>query len=127
MKKLNAARNAALLAASALLFSCAAKKTDVVLSIVWQGVFSSGGTVTQPVPGEYNAAENWLDKTRAGNTAHIDHANVFFQIPSEEKANPVVFLHGYGQSRTGWQSTPDGREGWADLFLKNRRSVFLVD
>ena len=39
----------------------------------------------------------------------------------------MVFLHGYGQTRTGWQSTPDGREGWSDLFLKKGYSVFLVD
>lgn len=39
----------------------------------------------------------------------------------------MVFLHGYGQTRTGWQSTPDGREGWTDLFLKKGYSTFLVD
>ena len=46
-----------------------------------QGVFSSGGTVTEPLPGEFNVSENWLDYSRAGNTAHVDHANVFYQIP----------------------------------------------
>ena len=97
------------------------------LNIAKQGVFSSGGTVTEPLPGEFNVAENWLDFTRAGNTAHVDHANVFYQIPAGETKSPVVFLHGYGQSRTGWQSTPDGREGWSDIFLKKGRAAFLVD
>ena len=36
-------------------------------------------------------------------------------------------MGGYGQTRTGWQSTPDGREGWSDIFLKKGYSVFLVD
>ncbi|MDY2649174.1 MAG: hypothetical protein SOV63_10270 [Pyramidobacter porci] len=46
-----------------------------------------------------------------GQSHHADHANVFFQIPAAGSARPMVFLHGYGQSRMGWQTTPDGREG----------------
>lgn len=98
-----------------------------VLSIAKQGMFSSGGTVTDPVAGEFDETTNWLDMTRAGNTAHVDHANVLYQIPAEENGLPMVFLHGYGQSRMGWMTTPDGREGWSDMFLKMGHSVFLVD
>ena len=97
------------------------------LVIARQGMFSSGGTVTEPVAGEYDATRNWLDPTRAGNTAHVDHANVFYQIPVSDNGNPIVYLHGYGQSRMGWMTTPDGREGWSDLFLKKGHSAFLVD
>ncbi len=39
----------------------------------------------------------------------------------------MVFLHGYGQSRMGWMTTPDVREGWSDMFLKKGHSVFLID
>ena len=94
-----------------------------------QGVFTSGGSVTDPIPGEFNAVDNWLDFGRAGNTAHVDHANTFFQIPyvkSGEGKSPMVYLHGYGQTRTGWQATPDGREGWSDIFLRKGRAAFLV-
>ena len=35
----------------------------------------------------------------------------------------MVFLHGYGQSRMGWMTTPDGREGWSDMFLRMGHSV----
>ena len=72
-------------------------------------MFSSGGTVTEPVEGEYDPTTNWMDITRAGNTAHVDHANVFYQIPADDNGNPIVYLHGYGQSRMGWMTTPDGR------------------
>lgn len=98
-----------------------------VLVIAKQGMFSSGGTVTDPVEGGYDPTQNWLDTTRAGNTAHVDHANVFYQIPESDNGNPIVYLHGYGQSRMGWMTTPDGREGWSDIFLKNGHSAFLVD
>lgn len=97
------------------------------LSIKDEGMFSSGGTVTEAVDGEFDETTNWLDSTRKGNTAHIDHANVLYQIPQNETGLPMVFLHGYGQSRMGWMTTPDGREGWSTSFLKKGHSVFLVD
>lgn len=97
------------------------------LQIADQGIFSSGGTVTEPVEGEFDETTNWLDSTRAGNTAHVDHANVLYQRPVNETELPMVFLHGYGQSRMGWMTTPDGREGWSDMFLRDGHSVFLVD
>ena len=119
---------AVVLAAALVGFATAGLAADEgALMIKKQGVLSSGGTVTEPLPGEFNVAENWLDSTRAGNTAHVDHANTFYQIPTSGNGIPVVFLHGYGQTRTGWQSTPDGREGWSDLFLRKGYSVFLVD
>ena len=98
-----------------------------VLQIAKQGVFSSGGTVTDPLPGQYDETKNWLDLTRAGNTAHIDHANVMYQIPTGKTKNPIVYLHGYGQSRIGWMTTPDGRDGWSDIFLRKGYPAFLVD
>ena len=100
---------------------------ESALQIANQGMFSSGGTVTEPVEGEFDSTTNWLDLTRAGNTAHVDHANVLYQIPENETGLPMVFLHGYGQSRMGWMTTPDGREGWSTSFLKKGHSVFLVD
>lgn len=98
-----------------------------VLPIAKQGIFSSGGTVTKPLDGEYDPTTNWMDPTLAGTTAHVDHANVLYQMPVNETGLPMVFLHGYGQSRMGWMTTPDGREGWSDMFLRDGHSVFLVD
>lgn len=57
----------------------------------------------------------------------VDHANTFYQIPVGGNGIPVVFLHEYGQTRIGWQTTPDGREGWLDIFLRKGYSTFLVD
>ena len=107
--------------------SSKASNTSNALAIAEEGMFSSGGTVTEPVEGEFNETTNWLDGTRAGNTAHVDHANVLYQIPENETGLPMVFLHGYGQSRMGWMTTPDGREGWSTSFLRKGHSVFLVD
>lgn len=105
----------------------AAGKSNGILAIKEQGAFSSGGTVTQPINGTYDATKSFTDNTRAGNTAHVDHANVFYQIPAVDSGHPIVYLHGYGQSRLGWMTTPDGREGWSDIFLKMGHAAFLVD
>ena len=105
----------------------AGTNSENTVKIAKQGVFSSGGTVTTPVEGTYDETTNWLDSTRKGNTAHVDHANVLYQIPENETELPMVFLHGYGQSRTGWMTTPDGRDGWSTSFLKKGHGVFLVD
>ena len=75
------------------------------LVIEKQGVFSSGGRVTDAIPGEYDPTQNWLDPERKGTTTHVDHANTMYQIPAGGNGNPIVFLHGYGQTRTGRLST----------------------
>ena len=104
-----------------------AQLPEGVLMIKEQGMFSSGGTVTEPVEGEYDPTTNWLELERHGNTAHVGHANVLYQIPENDTGNPIVYLHGYGQSRMGWMTTPDGRDGWSTLFLQKGHSAFLVD
>lgn len=114
-------------AAAAIALVSSSVFAQKALSIKKQGVFASGGSVTAPLPGKYDETTNWMSATREGNTAHVDHASVLYQIPAKEKGNPVVFLHGYGQTRTGWMATPDGREGWSDMALRDGRSVFLVD
>ena len=128
MKKLFKIAPVALVSAFTIfVMGCNDNTATEALVIERQGVFASGGSVTEPIPGEFNVTENWMDFSRAGNTAHVDHANTFFQIPAGENKSPIVYLHGYGQTRTGWQATPDGREGWSDIFLKKGRAAFLVD
>ena len=83
------------LAAFMLLSSAAlADEAKAPLSIAEQGMFSAGGTITEPVAGDYDPTTNWLDTTRAGNTAHVDHANVLYQIPANDNGHPIVYLHG---------------------------------
>lgn len=62
-----------------------------------------------------------------GQTLHGDHASVFYQIPGHAHLYPLVFLHGAGQSAKTWGTTPDGREGFQTLFLRQNFSVYLVD
>ena len=62
-----------------------------------------------------------------GQTYHSDHGYAFYQIPVNAKKCPIVFLHGGGQSAKSFETTPDGREGFQNIFLKKGYSVYLVD
>lgn len=39
----------------------------------------------------------------------------------------MVFLHGYGQSAKTWETTPDGRDGFQNIFLEKGYKTYLVD
>jgi pimeloyl-ACP methyl ester carboxylesterase len=54
---------------------------------------------------------------------------VEYQIPTRLRrgAYPVIFVHGGGHTGAGWQSTPDGRPGWADYFLARGYPTYVVD
>ena len=51
-----------------------------------------------------------------------------FQIPSRQTHPwPIVMIHGGSQSGTNFTGTPDGREGWAQFFLRRGYAVYVVD
>ncbi len=87
-----------------------------------QGSFASGGTVIQS-PGTFDP----LRPTPAGQTLHGDHARVFYQVPVNARQLPLVMWHGFGQFSKTWETTPDGREGYQNIFLRRRFSVYVID
>jgi pimeloyl-ACP methyl ester carboxylesterase len=51
-----------------------------------------------------------------------------FQIPVHQTHRyPIVFIHGGAQTGTNFTGTPDGREGWAQFFLRSGYAVYIVD
>jgi pimeloyl-ACP methyl ester carboxylesterase len=51
-----------------------------------------------------------------------------FQIPARQTHRwPIVMVHGGSQSGTNFTGTPDGREGWAQFFLREGYAVYVVD
>lgn len=93
------------------------------LTIAKQGHFAAGGKVIQS-DGEFNRQKIF---DPAGQTLHGDHASVFYQIPEKPRDYPLVFLHGAGQSAKTWGTTPDGREGFQNIFLHKGFPVYLID
>ena len=53
---------------------------------------------------------------------------VEFQVPQNlAHPYPVVMIHGGSQTGTNFTGTPDGREGWAQYFLRRGYAVYMVD
>lgn len=98
---------------------------EELLIIKEQGAFSAGGTVTTS-EGIFDPTKPWYEE-QGGQTRHGNHADVFYQLPVNAKYHSMVFLHGYGQSRRSWQTTADGREGFANIFLRRGYGIYLVD
>jgi hypothetical protein len=100
------------------------------LMIQQQGSFAVGGTVVT-APGAFDpirdGAYNPADQRVAGQTLHGDHAYVFYQVPVDPRPLPLVMWHGHGQSAKTWETTPDGREGFQNIFLRRRFPVYLID
>jgi Alpha/beta hydrolase family len=100
------------------------------LMIQEQGSFAVGGSVTT-APGTFDpikqGAYNPAGTDPAGQTLHGDHAYVFYQVPVNSRKLPLVFWHGHGQSAKTWETTPDGREGFQNIFLRRRFPVYLID
>lgn len=94
-----------------LLAGCSGKDSNVLM-IAEQGSFAVGGTVL---------------KDSLGHTFHGDHAYVFYQKPVNARKYPLVFAHGVGQFSKTWETTPDGREGFQNIFLRKGFPVYLVD
>lgn len=96
---------------------------SMTLKIVEQGNFAAGGKVVQSA-GQFDYKQLFNPQ---GQTLHGDHASVFYQIPEHAHPYPLVFLHGAGQSAKTWGTTPDGREGFQTLFLRQHFSIYVVD
>jgi pimeloyl-ACP methyl ester carboxylesterase len=51
-----------------------------------------------------------------------------YQIPrNQTHPYPIVMVHGAIQTGTNFTGTPDGREGWAQFFLRRGYAVYVVD
>ncbi len=95
-----------------LLAGCGNRTDKGALIIAEQGSFAVGGTVL---------------KDSLGRSFHGDHAYVFYQKPVDARKYPLVFAHGVGQFSKTWETTPDGREGFQNIFLRKGFPVYLVD
>lgn len=118
--------------ASVFIAGCASYKggSTGALVIQEQGSFAVGGTVIT-APGTFDpinhGAFNPANQPSEGQTLHGDHAYVFYQVPAQARKLPLVFWHGFGQSAKTWETTPDGREGFQNIFLRRRFPVYLID
>jgi hypothetical protein len=93
------------------------------LVLASQGSFFVGGeskTVTSPGRGPGAPAVT--------GEVTINQMYVQYQIPPAGSRHvPVVMVHGCCLSSKTWETTPDGRMGWNEYFVRKNRSVYLAD
>ncbi len=57
----------------------------------------------------------------------INQMYVQYQIPDGELRVPVVMIHGCCLSSATWETTPDGRMGWSEYFVRKGHPVYLAE
>jgi pimeloyl-ACP methyl ester carboxylesterase len=80
--------------------------------IARSGYLYSGGRIDHSVPGSPMVGQMYAE----------------FWIPETlRQPYPIVMIHGGSQTGTNFTGTPDGREGWAQYFLRRGHAVYVVD
>ena len=82
------------------------------IAVEAQGSFAFGGTVVTGAD---------------GNTFRGDHGYAQYQIPPNARTLPLVMWHGGGQFSKTYETTPDGREGFQNLFLRRGFATYIID
>ena len=63
-----------------------------------------------------------------GGEVTINQMYVQYQVPPDgDRHVPVVMVHGCCLSSKTWETTPDGRMGWSEYFVRRNRAVYLAD
>ena len=101
----------ALLSAPAPARAAQASHAPPPLVIAKQGYVFAGGKIGDP-PARQMSGQLYAE----------------YQIPAKRThALPIVMVHGGSQTGSNFTGTPDGREGWAQFFLRRGYAVYVVD
>src|SRR6478672_251778 len=140
MKKNLALVGAALLALTVLPTMAAAQDYSAVqsngnLHLNGYGSFFVPGTLAdcppQPLtPGVTNG--NICSGSNVANPSlhMINQMYVQFMKPQAQngkKSVPIAIVHGCCLSTKSWQTTPDGRMGWDEFFVRQGRDTYMID
>jgi pimeloyl-ACP methyl ester carboxylesterase len=66
-------------------------------------------------------------RNHQGDTLHADQGYAQYFIPSKARSYPLVMWHGLGQSGKTWETTPDGRDGFLQIFTRRGWPVYVLD
>ena len=110
--------------AVAALFGCAGEQPKPLLLAAQGSFFVGGETKTS---NELSASTK-APSVRSTGDVTVNQMYVQYQTPmSAGRHVPVVMVHGCCLSSKTWETTPDGREGWSEYFVRKGHSVYLAD
>ncbi len=94
---------------------------DAPLVLKAQGSFFVGGEKVEQTAGE-------LGDLGPGGHITVNQMYVRYMVPQGGDANvPVVMVHGATLTGKSWETTPDGRMGWDEYFVRKGHPVYVPD
>jgi pimeloyl-ACP methyl ester carboxylesterase len=110
---------------AATAFAASLASADEPLSIARQGSLEAGGETIHCVTTD-GGSLNPVRQTPGKLT--INHVYATYQYPANQAYKyPILFNPGGGHSARVYDTTPDGREGWLTMFLREGFAVYGVD
>ncbi len=100
----------ALLASAPAMAAAADEPPPMVLAKT--GYLYVGGKIDESVPGSPVTGQMYVE---------------YFIPKTLTHPYPIVMIHGGSQTGTNFTGTPDGREGWAQYFVRRGHAVYVVD
>lgn len=91
------------------------------LSIARQGSFFVGGREVR------SDTLSTVPAYASTGTVVVDQMYVRFQVPAGQARLPVVMVHGCCLTGKTWETTPDGRMGWDEYFVRRGHPSYVVD
>ena len=94
---------------------------DTPLVLKAQGSFFVGGEKVEQTQGE-------LGNLGPGGLITVNQMYVRYMVPQGGDGNlPVVMVHGATLTGKSWETTPDGRMGWDEYFVRKGHPVYVPD
>ena len=94
---------------------------DGPLTIAKQGSFFVGGKSVQ------SDSLSTLPAYAPSGTIAVEQMYVHYQVPVAPAGRPITLIHGCCLTGKTWETTPDGRMGWDEYFLRQGHAVYVID
>lgn len=91
------------------------------LTIARQGSFFVGGREVK------SDTLSTLPAFAASGTITVDQMYVRYQVPAGDLKVPITLIHGCCLTGKTWETTPDGRMGWDEYFVRHGHPTYVVD
>jgi len=91
------------------------------LTIESQGSFFIGGREVK------SDTLSTLPAYAPSGTITVEQMYVHYQIPAGPKKPPLTLIHGCCLTGKTWETTPDGRMGWDEYFVRQGFPTYVVD
>ena len=98
----------------------------VILALISATGFSAEKNINLKDMGSFTVGGK-VYQEKDGSTFHGDHAYVQYFIPVHARKYPLIMWHGAEESGKTWETTPDGRDGYMQIFTRRNWPVYIID